>query len=92
MDVSNENNVTREEIVPTISNLSTHNTQLGNLTSTNTEKIRWVLIWVASLLATLGFIAFLITRDFGILVGDSLFVFPILAVYRFYFPKGRPNQ
>lgn len=51
------------------------------------EKARRFLVWFAAFLAILGFFAFFVTRDFRILVGDSVFVIPILAVYAYYFPR-----
>jgi hypothetical protein len=51
------------------------------------EKARWFLVWFAAFLAILGFFAFLVTRDFRVFVGDSVFVIPILAVYAYYFPR-----
>ena len=83
MDEPNGINVTKGKIIPIPPTLATNDTQVGNFADENPEKARWVLLWLALVLAFISFIAFLITRDYQALVG----VMPILIVYGFYFPR-----
>lgn len=83
MDEPNEKNVTKGKIIRIPSILLTHDTQVDNFADENPEKARWVLLWLALVLAILSFIVFLITRDYRALIG----VLPILFVYGFYFPR-----
>lgn len=83
MDEPKRMNVTKGEIIPIPPTSATNHSQVGNFADENPEKARWVLLWVALVLAFISFIVFLITRDYQALVG----VMPILIVYGFYFPR-----
>jgi hypothetical protein len=54
------------------------------------EKARWFLIRFAALLAILAFLAFLMTGNIAVLLGDTILGIPLCMVFRYYFPK--PQQ
>ena len=54
------------------------------------EKARWFLIRFAALLAILAFLAFLMTGNIAVLLGDTILGIPLCMVFCYYFPK--PQQ
>jgi hypothetical protein len=51
------------------------------------DPTRLILVCIAGFLATLSFVAFIITRNPNVLIGTSVLAYPLFRVIDYYFKK-----